>query len=372
MNICHLTINPIDFERRIKNQAESSKKSGDSVWIVALGKPGETYEEQDDNFHLWRLTTPFYKGGPLKFIHYNLKVFFFLISKPLEILHCHDLWTIPAAYALSLMKKFRLVYDAHEYFAGLEIFKKNKIRKKLWMLVERIAMKHVDVLITVSEPIAELYAQEYPKLKNIEVIRNLPKLEVVPENSHNSYFPVTDKKIVLFQGHFKPGRGLMQLIEAMSLIDEAYLVLIGGGELEEAIREKIKALDIKSKISFIGYIPTEQLITTTARADLGIVLFEPTSLNYTYALPNKFFEYIMAGIPVLASNLETFEDYIDKYKFGLTVDPHDIRAIAQAIKTMISDEKQMKQWCENAQRASKILNWDNESHILLKIYEQTK
>ena len=80
----------------------------------------------------------------------------------------------------------------------------------------------------------------------------------------------------------------------------------------------------------------------------------------------------MAGIPVLASNLETFEDYIDKYKFGLTVDPHDIRAIAQAIKTMISDEKQMKQWRENAQRASKILNWDNESHILLKIYEQTK
>jgi len=372
MNICHLTINQIDYERRIKNQAESSQKSGDTVSIIALGRPGEKHEETIDNVPLWRVITPFYRGGPLKFIHFNLKTFFFLIFKPLEVLHSHDLWTLPAANVLRLFKKFRLVYDAHEYFAGLEIFNKNKIRKKLWMFVERVGIKAVDVLITVSEPIAELYAQKYPTLKKIEVIRNLPKQVAIKDNSNLDYFPVTEKKIVLFQGHFRPGRGLLKLIEAMSYIDEAHLVLVGGGELEGEIKKKIKILDIQNKISLPGYIPTEQLIATTAGADLGVVLFEQTSLNYTYALPNKFFEYIMAGIPVLASNLETFREYIERYKIGMIVDPQNVQEIAQSIIKMLSDERQLAQWRQNAKHASKVLNWESESQILLSIYEQIK
>ena len=372
MNICHLTINTIDYERRIKNQAESSTLSGDRVWVLALANPGEINKDIDDNFYLHCIKLPFFRGGPLKFIHYNLKVLFYLVSKPFDIIHCHDLWTLPAVYVLSLIKKFSFVYDAHEFFGGLEIFNKNKIRKKIWMLVEKVVVKRVDVLITVSEPIARLYRKKYPGLKDIEVIRNLPKHEVLDDKPVDYGFPNTEKKIILFQGHFRPGRGLIQLIEAMSFIEEAHLVLIGGGELEEEIQGKIRSLNVQDKISLIGYIPTKQLISTTATADLGIVLFEPTSLNYTYALPNKFFEYIMAGIPVLASNLETFADYINQYKVGMTVDPGNVTAIAQTIKLMLSDEIKLKQWCDNSRKASDILNWENESVKLKKIYEKIR
>jgi glycosyltransferase involved in cell wall biosynthesis len=114
------------------------------------------------------------------------------------------------------------------------------------------------------------------------------------------------------------------------------------------------------------------LISTAAGADLGIVLFEPTSLNYTYALPNKFFEYIMAGIPVLASNIETFEEYINQYKVGMTVDPSNVMAIAQTIKIMLSDEIKLKKWRDNARKASDVLNWENESAKLKKIYEKIR
>jgi len=372
MKICHLTINTIDYERRIKNQAESSSLSGDHVWVMALSKPNETYSDMEDNFNLYNIKTPFFKGGPLKFIDYNLKVLFYLVAKPFEIIHCHDLWTLPAIYILSLIKKFSFVYDAHEYFDGLEIFNKNKIRKKLWMLVEKVAVKRVDVLITVSEPIARLYSNKYPELEDIEVIRNFPKYELLPDKPADQRFPNTDKKIILYQGHFRPGRGLMQLIEAMSTIEEAHLVLIGGGELEDEILGKIKSLNIKDKISLIGYIPTKELIRVAAAADLGVVLFEPTSLNYTYALPNKFFEYIMAGIPVLASTLETFESYIDQYKTGMTVDPGDVTAIAQTIKLMLSNEDKLKHWQNNARKASEILNWENESVKLIKIYDKIR
>jgi glycosyltransferase involved in cell wall biosynthesis len=372
MDICHLTINHIDYERRIKNQAESSKKSNHNVWIVALGEPGEPSSIEQDGISVRQLKTPFYKRGPLKFIHYNLKLFFFLIFKPLEILHCHDLWILPAVYSLRLFKKCRVVYDAHEYFEGLEIFNKNKIRKNIWMLVEKKAVARIDVLVTVSEPIARLYKQKYPGVKHIEVIRNLPKKEITSDALISDKWPVTNKKIIVFQGHFKPGRGLLKLIEAMASIDGALLVLIGGGELEGEIQKKITFLDVESKVLIIGYIPTNQLIPTASKADLGVVLFEPTSINYRYALPNKFFEYIMAGIPVLASNIETFVEYLGTYKIGKTVDSQNVKDIAETIKIMLADEEQSTQWKKNSRHASNTLNWENESLKLKQIYEKIR
>jgi glycosyltransferase involved in cell wall biosynthesis len=372
MDIYHLTINPIDYERRIKNQAGSSRDKGQNVEIIALGKPGETSTFAMDEIRVRRLKTVFYEGGPLKFIHFNLMLFFYLLFRPLKLLHCHDLWVMPSVYLLHLFKKFSIVYDAHEYYEGLEIFNNNRIRKNLWMMVERRIIKSIDVLITVSEPIAGLYRQKYPHLQEIEVIRNLPK-RIVPSKSHRGeYLPETNKKLILFQGHFKPGRGLFQMIEAMSFVKEAHLVMIGGGELEIEIRQKIEALDLQNNISIIGYIPTDQLISVTSGADLGVVLFEKTSLNYFYALPNKFFEYIMAGIPVLASNLETFTDYIEKYDVGMTVDPSNVQEISNSITKMMSSDLQIKQWKENAYKASKILNWENESVKMNQIYEKIR
>ena len=80
----------------------------------------------------------------------------------------------------------------------------------------------------------------------------------------------------------------------------------------------------------------------------------------------------MAGLPVLASNLETFDYYIEKYKIGLTVNPDNIKAIAQSIKWMLADELQLEQWRINARRASKVLNWDNESIKMNQIYEKIR
>ncbi len=103
---------------------------------------------------------------------------------------------------------------------------------------------------------------------------------------------------------------------------------------------------------------------------MGVVLFEPGSLNYASALPNKFFEYIMAGIPVLASQIKTFQDYIDKYQFGTTVDPKDVEEIAKTIQSMLADDERLERWRRNAKSASEKLNWDSEAKKMNKIYEE--
>jgi glycosyltransferase involved in cell wall biosynthesis len=145
--------------------------------------------------------------------------------------------------------------------------------------------------------------------------------------------------------------------------------MIGGGELEEDLKRIVKEKNLTKRVTFMGYLPTDELIRTSARADLGVVLFEPTSINYAYALPNKFFEYIMAGLPVLASNIKTFEYYVGIYQVGLTVDPFDILAISQSLEDMLSDRKKMSQWRSNSLKASKELNWEMEAKKMNQIYE---
>jgi glycosyltransferase involved in cell wall biosynthesis len=369
MVICHITINPIDYERRIQNQAGSASEAGYNVWIVALGKPFEKNQEKKKNYLLWRILTPYYRGGPLKFLHFNWKLVLFLFKKRPDIIHCHDLWVLPAAVLSAIFSKCKLIYDAHEYYPGLEIFTRNKIKKRIWILLEYLAIPRVHILLAVSEPLAKLYRKEYPRLKQIEVIRNLPKKEIPKKKFTIPKIHPLQKKIILYQGHFRPGRGLENLIDAFPHVPEAQLVLIGGGELEEKLRRRIEKNRLEDRVTFAGYIATDHLISATACADLGIALFEPTSINYAYALPNKFFEYIMAGIPILASNIDTFQAYINEYKVGLTVDPFDIGKIADTINFMVSDIERLDEWRKNAREASQKLNWEKEAKKMNRIYE---
>jgi glycosyltransferase involved in cell wall biosynthesis len=176
-------------------------------------------------------------------------------------------------------------------------------------------------------------------------------------------------KIVIYQGHFKPGRGLENLIQAMALTaGDIELHLIGNGELEPVLKNLVQARNQQARIFFHDFIPTSELISTAAQGDLGVALFEPNSLNYAAALPNKFFEYIMAGLPVLGSDIETFSAYIKTYNCGRCVNPADIAALARTMTEMLADAQQLQVWKENAVRAARELNWENEEHKLVKIY----
>jgi glycosyltransferase involved in cell wall biosynthesis len=367
MHICHITINPINHERRILNQTKSAISKGFKVEIVSLNKPGSERANIPDKTELHLIKTPFYRGGVLKFLHFNWNVFVFLVRRKLEIIHCHDLWVLPSALILRFIKKCHLIYDAHEFYGGLEVFNRNKIRKKIWLAVEYFAVPWIDVLITVSQPLADLYRKKYSRLKQVIVIRNLPEKEVLSDTS----VPLvkTSDPVILFQGHFRPGRGLINLIEAFSQIKDAHLVMIGGGDMEGELKSMVLKKRLGNSVSFLGYIPTDELIQTAARADLGVVLFEPTSLNYRYALPNKFFEYIMAGIPVLASNIDTFKSYMETYQIGLTVDPSDVEEIKRTLTKMLTDRDMIIYWRKNAQKASQELNWESESLKMNHIYE---
>ncbi len=369
MRICHITLNNIDIERRILNQVTGAAAAGHRIWVLAPGTHQQKHRERRDGYLLWRLNGEYEKGGILNFIRFNIKSFFFLLFKPLDVIHCHDLWPLPAAAFASLLKNCTLIYDAHEYYAGLHIFGKRPARKSVWMLAEWICVPLADHVFTVSEPLAALYRKRYPQIGPVEVLRNLPRKQTGTV-AEKSFAKSAGQKIAVFQGHFKPGRGLEKLLTAVKLVPEVKLVLVGGGELEAKLRTMADDLNLSDRVLFYGWVKPERLIPLAAQADVGLVLFEGDSINYRFALPNKFFEYIMAGIPVLASNIETLAGYVRDYDIGLAIDTGSAENIADGLRRIFADEKRYERWKKNTVAASDKLNWEQEAHILLAVYEK--
>jgi glycosyltransferase involved in cell wall biosynthesis len=368
MHLTHVTINPIDYERRIINQAKTAVDGKFQVLVIAFGHSGEPSQEVKPYGRLKRIISPFTEGGPLKFVHFNFRLLFILLRTRTDIIHAHDLWVLPAATVTAALKRKKLIYDAHEYYAGLEIFNHHRFRRFLWLLLESLFVRFVDVLVTVSEPLADLYRARYPSVPECRVIRNLP-LKEDPSPALAESLPENFQYLLVYHGHLKPGRGLENLVRAMATVKNAGLILIGGGELMVRLQDLIANPDTRDKVMIRSYVSLESLISTSARADIGVALFEKTSVNYSYALPNKFFEYIMAGLPVLASDIETLKEYVDRYDIGRTVDPSDPEHIARTIEEMLSDPKRLEKWRRNTRSAAKLLNWNTESVEMLRIYE---
>jgi len=286
MKLCHLTISPIDYERRIFNEIDTAVQQGHQVHVYALGRPGEKKIENRDTFLLHRVKTVFYRGGPLKFISFNIQLSLLVLAGHYDLFHCHDLWVLPAAVIGSMFRRSALIYDAHEYYAGLEIFQRKRLRKWIWLLTERICIRRIQVLLTVSEKLGERYHSRYPALKQIEIIRNLPRAGQRDASRTATVIKKNGRKIIIYQGHFRLGRGLINLIHAVAMTGNVRLFLIGNGELEPELKNIVRSGKLEDRIFFHDFIPTSELIAVSAQGDIGAVLFEPTSLNYAAALPN--------------------------------------------------------------------------------------
>ncbi|MBU3926684.1 MAG: glycosyltransferase, partial [Bacteroidetes bacterium] len=165
-------------------------------------------------------------------------------------------------------------------------------------------------------------------------------------------------------------RGVEELTEAMVFVDQAKLVIIGDGDIVPLIKQKVNTLNLQENINFIPKQSPEKLQQFTRHADLGISIDKDTNLNYRYSLPNKIFDYIHAGIPVLCSPLVEIKNIVEKYEIGECIKNHDPRHIADCINSMLTDTVQLKEYKTNALKASKELNWENEKSQLIRIFDK--
>ena len=325
---------------------------------------------QTKRFNLW------FNNGFLFYANYNVRLFWLLLFSKSTLLWSNDLDTLPANYLVSKLKGIKLVYDSHEYFTEVpELVNRPKIQK-IWLSIEQWIFPKLKNVITVSNQIANDYSTKYNV--NITVIRNLPlKVKELYEVSASAgtdgkNIKIDGSKLIIYQGAVNVNRGIEPLVEAMQYIKNAQLYIIGDGDIFEKIVQQILDLNLQDKITQLGKIPFEFLPHYTHQADLGVSLEENVGLNYKYALPNKLFDYINAGVPVLTSDLPEMEAVVAKYHVGETISSITPTTIAGKINELLNDNEKLSLYAANCKKAKEELCWENEEQKLYAFIKEIK
>ena len=163
-------------------------------------------------------------------------------------------------------------------------------------------------------------------------------------------------------------RGAEELVQAMQYLDDCFLMIIGGGDVLPVLKEMVGQLQITDRVRFFPRMTYQQMMTYTQLAELGFCLDKDTNLNYRFSLPNKLFDFIQAGVPIVASRLTEIEKIIRQYNLGLFIENHQPETIAATIREGLSDTARREQWKQNLSVAAQELCWENEELKLLEIY----
>lgn len=316
------------------------------------------------NYSTGRIKLLFNKGF-LFYFCLNFRLFFKLLFSKFDILVANDLDTLPANSLVKIIRRKKLIFDAHELFYEVPELNGKSFVKWFWRTIEKVFIRSADAYITVSPSIAENYYKKY-KI-HFEVIRNLP-LKIAKLKEYHQR-----ENLLIYQGALNKDRGIETLVEAMQYIDCWKLIIAGSGDVESELKCLAEKLNVIPKVQFTGHLDFESLRTLNQNCKLGFSLEKDTCLNYRWALPNKIFDYINSGIPVLCSNLPEMKKLIEQYNCGETVEAGiAAKELSEKIASLISNSEKLPIYHKACLIAREELNWENESKNLLKIYKNLK
>lgn len=361
-------INDLNSDVRVNKIALALIESGYQVTLIGRLLPSSKPFEPID-FNAVRMNLLF-KKGPLFYLTFNLRLFFKLLFTKAHLLYANDLDTLLPNYLVSKIKGIPLIYDSHELFCEVPELLKNPFKRRIWLRLEKWLVPKMNHLITVSDGIAAFYENKYQQ--KFTVVRNIPpviQLNFVLK-SRESLGIATDKKMILLQGAgINIDRGAEELIDAMAMVHNAVLYIIGSGDVWHVLEQKVKSQGLEAKVKLIQKIPKEELMHYTGNADVGLSIDKNTNLNYYYSLPNKLFDYIQGSVPVLASRLYEIEKIINQYQIGEFIDNHEPKHLSERLNAFVNSDK-LEMYHLNTQKAKQDLNWLYEKQKLLNVIQK--
>jgi glycosyltransferase involved in cell wall biosynthesis len=350
--------NDLDFDQRMHRICGSLVRAGFDVCLVGR-KMKASRPLRKKAYQQKRLSCIFHKGFAF-YAEYNLRLFFFLLFKKMDGVCAIDLDTILPALIVSKLKRAPRLYDAHEYFTELKEVRTRPLVRQAWLFIERICVPRYRWGYTVSEGIAEAFRKKYGR--NYEVIRNLPVLTELTQVAKKERF-------LLYQGAVNEARGFEYLVPALRRID-ARLVICGDGNFMSGLKRLVRKYGVKDQVEFMGMLLPDQLRPIAQQASLGIALAEKEGVNQFHALPNKFFEYMHAGLPQLAMAFPEYVRINNQYRIAVLLDDLSVEGIAGKINETLENEALLSELHRNCLQAREIYCWQNEERILLDYYEQ--
>jgi glycosyltransferase involved in cell wall biosynthesis len=370
-------ISDLATDQRVHKVCQTLRDAGYEVVLYGTRRKGSLALSPRD--YQTRRIRMLFQRKLLFYAEFNLRLFFSLLFNKADILLGNDLDVMAATYLAARVKGKPVVYDTHEYYLGMAGLEQKRWRKKIWKILESYIFSRVKYIYTVSDSVRDLYLQDYHK--PMEVVRNFPLKNKKTAVGYDGLIQSLDAKIprdkhlLLYQGAgINPHRGVEELVMAMQFLDrdQYHLLLIGGGDVFRDIVERVARNGLGDRITIFPKLPFEVLDHFTRQADLGFSIDKPDNVNHRNGLPNKLFEYIHAGVPVLASRLPEQEKIILEYRVGAFIDHHDPVHIAARIREIFADPGLIKYWKSNTEKAREFLNWENEGKIVTRIFKQVE
>ena len=350
--------NDLSYDQRMNRICNSLAENGYAVTLVGR-KLKSSLPLQQKSYRQKRLKC-FFNKGPLFYIEYNFRLFFLLLFRKMDCICAIDLDTILPCLFISKLKRIPRVYDAHEYFTEMKELWTRPAVQKIWRSIERFAVPKFKYGYTVSEGLAQLFQNNYHR--NYATICNFPVLQSLDGS-------VKREKFLLFQGAVNEARGFEYLIPAMKNIPYK-LVICGDGNFMNQLKKLISENNVQDKVELKGMMLPADMRPIARQAALGLGLAEQEGLNQFHALPNKFTDYMHAGLPQLAMNFPEYQKINSNYKVAVLIDSLSVEIISNAINGMMSDENLLGELEQNALKAREIYNWQNEEKKLIDFYRK--
>jgi len=350
------------FDARCINMADSLLDHGYKVILIdelAVGESGL----KSNRFKIFH-TRARYKSGIARYWGFYRKVKKLNDEVKPNVFIASDLFSLGVLSRLN--KNCLKIYDCREIYSKLASLINNPIKQLFWAYYEKKNYKYVDKVLVTARKDKDFLISRYG-LKDISLILNFPSInsEKPTINLREKFNIAKNKKIFLYQGAIQAGRGIEEMIALLSHFENSVVCIVGDGEHKQQVIKLINKLNIVNRVFFTGNIAYKKLIGVSKQADIGFSLIQPLSKSYKQALPNKLFEYGLAGIPTIASDFSEIKDYILKFKLGKAVAPNNMSEHIEAVnellkwnnsKVLIENVKNNCSWHSQEQKFIELLN----------------
>jgi glycosyltransferase involved in cell wall biosynthesis len=361
-------INCICFDQRVQKIAATVQNLNCEITIIGR-KMGDCCDSDIVPFRTKRFNMRF-KRGFLFYKFFNIRLFFYLLFRKFDVLVANDLDTLPANCLVSKLKRIPQVYDSHEYFTGVPELNNKPLRKWFWKTIEKMMLPGLKHVMTVSGSVAEQYLKEYGIMP--AVIRNLSpaSTDIIPYSRRELGIDENHLLLTFQGGGLNIDKGGEELIDAIAMTQDVSLLIVGSGDILNDLKKKVIEKDLSGKVKFIPKVPWKVLMRYTKSTDAGLSLEKDTNLNYRFSLPNKLFDYISAGIPVITGSLPEIRKVVESNECGLIIPEITPIEISKAIIKLRDDRILLNKLRQNSVKASESLNWETESKKVLEYYKR--
>lgn len=287
----------------------------------------------------------------------------------------HDLVALPVGWWARRRAGGALVYDAHELYSERDTGALGSgLARRRWQLVELALIRAADRVMTVNDSIADELARRY-RAPRPTVIRNVPRhpsaaARALDLRSHLEIPP--DLRIVLYLGIVTRNRGLEQVVASLGEVPGCAFVMLGRAPVPEyvtGLRKLVASEGVADRVHLLDPVPPDSVIPTARSADVGVTFIQNVGLNNYLSLPNKLFEYVHAGLPVVASAFPELERVVAGRGIGLTCDPTDPAAIGASLRAVLGDDAGRARMSANALAAAGELSWDAERERYTALFD---